>query len=374
MLLDRCDIATSFPINPAVFVDRPAFNAKHGTDILESAPTSRQFNRSDHRSHRLAFGSFGGIDVFADEIAPGRWDATSIQLNPRKILFRHNGNGLSVDEALTAFSFVVEEVSHILANPKDKIHILPAIHPRSRAYWRRVEIPLDLHDLDGTLRRIFRNPHFPNMSEGARYKNGNVQIGSRDGPFRIVFYRKDQKMQKLLRKYGVSNAPPVFRIEITLARGKLLEHLGKPGNVKLIGGHQRLVRLPPQDLIACHRDAVTQLLSCFKVVSAGTQNPGKDKLGRFMAAIAYQHDIPLVDLFNLYEVEISCGARTSSRHREAARKAFAAMSPLRLEEVFTEDAYHWQPRIEIPDLERLVSNQRKTTPILPEIRQAYSDR
>jgi len=374
MLLDRCVITTSFRVNSEVFADRVTFNEKYGTEILESDRRSRQVDGHDRKTSKLAFGSYGGIEVFAVEISPGWWEARQIYVNPRKILYRHNGKGLSVEETLIAFSFLREEVACILSDPNDVIHILPGLHSRSRAYWVTLELAIDLRDREEILGRVFRNAHYPRMSEGARYRNGNVQIGSRGAPLKITIYRKDKQMQKLLHKHQVTGTPPVFRVEVTLAGGKLLEKLGKQRNVQEIGGRPRLVRFTAADLIECHRGIVTRLQGCFKASSPGHEVTKKNRLPRFMAHMAHRYEIPITDIFNLYESEICCGDRTSTRHHGAARKALEDINPLRLEEVFSEAAYYNQPAIEIKALEKMVNNRRMHRISPSDVEAAYGER
>ena len=371
MLLDRTIITTRFKINPEVFTDRPAFNSKHGTDILDSHPRSRQVGGEDQRTHNLVFGSYGGIVVSAEELGRDCWYATRIHLNPRNVLYRHNGKGVDVEDALIAFTILREEVSTILADPADIIHILPGLHPDSRAFWSLLEIPIDLYDPDGTLEKVFRNPHYPKMGEGFRVRNGTVQIGAGDGPFKIKFYRKDKQMQKLLRKHRVKDAPRVFRVEVVLSQQKLLEHLSNERNVREINGIPRLVSFTPGDLIECHRRIVTNLRGCFQVESSEGSSNQKDKLPRFMALVATHFDIPLVELFDLYETKIGRGERTTTRHRDAARKALASISPVRLEEVFCERNYEDQPSIAIPELQRTVPDDRMLTLRCSEVLSVY---
>lgn len=369
MLLDRCVITTSFRICREVFEDRIAFNKKYGTDILDFSPRSYQKAGREVKSCKLVFGSFQGIELFAEEIASDWWEAKNIHINPRKILYRHNGNGLSVEETLNAFAYLREEISCVLHNPDDIIHILPGLNPRSNAFWSVLEIPVDLYDKEDNLGKVFRNAHYPRMSEGARYGNGNIQIGSRSGPLKISFYRKDEESKGLHRKYDAKEVPPVFRVEVTLSRGKLLEMLGNERNTQMIDDRQRLVRFLPEDLIDCHRGIIEKLQGCYKISSS--EQGQKNRLPRFMAMVANRCDVLLTDLFDWYELEICHGQKTNGEHRLVARKALAEMGPLRLSEIFTDEAYQRQPRIEIRNLEKMISDRRMPSPIDPAMREAY---
>jgi hypothetical protein len=372
MFLDRCVITTWFEVTPEVFADRPGFNARKGTDILDIEPGSKQLNGKDVKTAKLVFGSYGGIVVFADQQPSGRWFAHNIHFNPRNVMYRHNGNGLSVKETLNALTFLRDQVFHILADLDDFIHIVPGLHPHSCAFWSVLEILVDLADPDGVLQnRVFRNPRFPKMAEGFRYRDGTVQIGAPGGPFTIKFYRKDKQLSRVLRKYGVEDAPRVFRVEITLSQYKLLEHLGHDRNVGIIDGYKRLIRFSPVDLIDFYQQAVRKLRGCFNVAAADGNAASKDKLGRFMALVATQFDIPLDDLFDLYEGQIGCAGKTSGRHRAAASEMLASISPVALDQVFSDRHYQYQPAIVIRELEREVQSRRLEVVCDDDIWQVY---
>ena len=361
MLLDRCIISTEFEVMPEVVTDRVAFNQNHGTDILDNDPRTRQINGHDQKTQKLAFGSYGGIVVFTEQNPNGRWFANGIHFNPRNVLYRHNGHRLSVDDFTIALTILREQVARIQTKPGDIIHIVPGVHPNSKAFWSTLEITADLSDPDGQLEeRVFKNPHYPNMKEGFRYRNGMVQIGSSDGPFKIKFYSKQKQMSKLLRKYRIAGAPRIVRVEIAISQHKLLEHLGSATNIRVIGGKDRLVRFSPVDLIECHRNIVNRLQGCFKVVDGvGVKGAKVSKTGRFMALVAKYYNIPLGELFDLYETEIGCSNETKGRQRRAANLMMTNISPLNVNEVFSDAAYQQQPSIAIPGLEATVAYRRQ---------------
>jgi hypothetical protein len=361
MVLDRCVISTHFEITPEVITDRVLFNQKHSTDILDNDPRSRQVAGQNQKSQKLVFSSYGGIVVFTDEVSNGRWFANRIHFNPRNVLFRHNGHRICIDDFTIALTILREQVSKILKRPADIIHIVPGLHPHSNSFWSTLEITVDLADPDGQLEeRVFKNPHHPKMKESFRHREGTVQIGSPDGPCKIRFYRKDKQMQKLLRKHRIAGAPRVFRIELVLSQGKLLEHLGSANNSRIIEGTNRLVRFSPADLIECFLRIVTRLQGCYRVVDAGAVKGAKmDKTSRFMAWVATRYNIPLVDLLDLYETQIGCSDETMGRQRRAAYSMMARISPVRFEEIFSTANLQRQPSIVIPELEATVAYRRQ---------------
>jgi hypothetical protein len=361
MLLDRSVISSVFEVTPEVFTDRVAFNNMHGTDILDIDPGSRHRNGEDQKTQKLVFGSYGGIVVFTEQNPNSRWFANGIHFNPRNVLYRHNGHRLSVNDYTVALTILREQVAKILRRPDDTIHIVPGLDPKSHASWSTLEITVDLADPDGQLEeRIFKNPHYPQMKEGFRYRNGMVQIGAPDGPFKIKFYRKDKQMAKLLRKYQIKEVPRTLRVEVSLSQKKLMEHLGNPKNTRIINGTSRLVRFTPVDLIDCLLRIVTRLQGCFRVVDEGAVKGAQmDKTGRFMALVARFHDIPLTDLFNLYETGIGCSKETMGRQRRAAHAMMARISPVRLDEIFSATNLQRQSSIVIPELEATVAYRRQ---------------
>lgn len=358
MLLDRGVISTVFEVTPEVIADRVGFNQKYDTNILDIDPGSRQRDGQDQKTQKLVFGSYGGIVVFTEQNPNGRWFANGIHFNARNVLYRHNGHRLSVEEYTVALTILREQVAKIQRMPDDIIHIVPGVHPQSHASWSTLEITIDLADPDGQLEeRVFKNPHYPKMKEGFRYRDGSVQIGAPDGPFKIKFYRKDKQMAKVLRKFKVKDAPRVFRVEIVLSKGKLIEHFGSAKNTRMMNGHQRLVRFTPVDLIEFLRFIVTRLQGCYRVESEGCKK--KDKTASFMAWVATLHNIPLVELLDLYETEIGCSGETAGRQRRAAHSMMAKISPLRLDGIFSDASFQWQPGIVIPELEATVAYRRQ---------------
>lgn len=361
MLLDRGVISTSFEITPEVYIDRVGFNQNYGTDILDIDPGSRQRNGEDQKTQKLVFGSYGGIVVFTEQNPNGRWFANGIHFNPRQVIYRHNGHRLSVDDFTAALTILREQVAKIQTKPSDSIHIVPGVHPKSNACWSTLEITADLADPDGQLgERVFKNPHYPKMKEGFRYRDGMVQIGSPDGPFKIKFYRKDKQLAKLLRKYRIAGVPRVFRVEIVLSQGKLLEHLGSPNNTRIIHETSRLVRFTPVDLIECHRRIVTRLQGCFQVIDGGAGKGEKmDKTGRFMAWVATRYNIPVAELLDLYKTQIGCSGETMGRQRRAANSMMTKISPLKFDKIFSDANFQRQPSIVIPELEATVAYRRQ---------------
>jgi hypothetical protein len=373
MLLDRGVISSVFEVTPEVINNRTGFNQKYDTNILDIDPGSRQRDGEDQKTQKIIFGSYGGIVVFTERNSSGRWLSNGIHFNARNALYRHNGHRLSVEDYTVALTILREQVAKIQNRPDDIIHIVPGVHPESNASWSMLELTFDLPDPDGQLEdRVFKNPHFPKMKEGFRFRNGKVQIGSSDGPFRISFYRKDKQMAKLLRKCRIKDAPRMLRVEVTLSQKKLLEHLGTPKNTRMIDGRNRLVRFTPIDLTECLLHIVTQLQGCYAPIDGGAcKGKSMDKTGRLMAWVATRYNIPLVELFDLYETQIGYSKETAGRQRRAAHSMMARISPLRLDEIFSDANLQRQPSIVIPELEATVAYRRQQVMSALDIEMTY---
>lgn len=366
-------ICTVFEVTPEAISDRVGFNQKYDTNILDINPGSRHRDGEDQKTHKIVFGSYGGIVVFTEQNTNGSWFANGIHFNPRNLLYRHNGHRLSVDDFTVALTILREQVAKIQRRPDDIIHIVPGVHPQSKASWSTLEIAIDLADPDGQLEeRVFQNPHYPKMKEGFRHRDGTVQIGSSDGPLKLKFYRKDKQMAKLLRKYHIKDAPRILRVEVTLSQKKLLEHLGKNDNIRMIDGKNRLVRFAPIDQIECLLRIVTQLKGCYPPIDgAAGKAKSMDKTGRFMALLATRFNIPLVDLFDLYETQIGCSGETKGRQRRAAHSMMAKISPVRFDEIFSDANLQRQPSIVIPKLEATVAYRRQQVMSALDIEMTY---
>jgi len=372
MPLDRCTITTSFPINPAVITNTDAFRIETGLELRDFRPSSQFIKGFMHQSAVLQIGNYGGIRVYAKKANLGNWEAKSIEVNPAKLLYGHNGRILSEAEGLTSLSVAAKLLSPLLANAEDAIHLIPGLADNSLAYWSKLEIPMHLHDPDGTLLHAFRNPGHPAIHKPALRGDGeSVKLGAKRGGLKINIYRKDLEMAQLLRENDAPEPAQILRVEVSLSQDKLIRYLGSNVNTCRLDGISRLVRFSGSDLVAAHRLIVADLKGCFSQQQDSSDAPNDNKLGRFMALIAHNSSLTLDDLTAIYDRRFGLDRNTKSRVRTAAMDELSRQSPFSVDEVFSPAAYENQPCIQVPRLERF-TRQRRNDNINPLVAANYA--
>lgn len=372
MPLDRCTITTSFRINSAVITDTAAFRKQSGLELREFKPSIKTIKGEDLQRGTLHVGSYGGLSIYLAQSQDGRWRAKTIHINPGKILYGHNGRPLSETECLTAFSIAIDLLTPLLAKPGDAIHLIPGTSPDSEAYWSMLEIPMHLHDPDGSFQHAFRNPSHPSIRKPAfRVEGESVKLGAPRGHLHINFYRKDLELADVIRKHNGPDVPRILRVEVTLRGKRLVKAFRGDGNTRMLNDNLRLINFSGNDLMAVHSRIVSELKGCYSLQRDASGKPDKNKLGRYMAHVANQSPLSLDDQLDIYENRFGFGRDGKSRTRNAALEELSRLSPFSFKDVFSPEAYQNQPSIAIPELERYMQARRDNTAINPLVAAAY---
>jgi hypothetical protein len=372
MPLDRSTIRTSFPIAEQIITDPHTFRNERGLELRVSEPKSAHAGDDEHLSRTLLIGTCGGVSVDVGRPPCGRWAATQIHVNPGKILYGHNGRALNEIEVITALSLALELVAPLLELPGDWINILPGITIAGKAHWSRLEIPLHLHDPDGAVEHVFRNPRHPEIKKPALRADGeSVKLGSGRAQLQINVYRKDLESKNLLANHNAPTPARILRIEATLKGEKLVDAIKGNGTTREIAGILKVVRFTGPDLVAAHRAKMLKLEGCCHGSGDASELPGDNILGRFMAHVCHRHGLVLDDLISICRERFAISRNTESRHRCAALDELSRLSPFSAEDIFSSGAYENQPSIRVPRLENLLKARREHAAINPLVAAAY---
>lgn len=360
--LDRCRIRTEVELNPQ-FMDSPeAVAPTLGIDWYDFG-RGHQKQSADYKGQSVTIhlAQYGALFLMCYKPKGGRWAITSIELNPVTLLYGHNARVLDRFDFITAMTVAKGLVTRILARPADAIHVIPGIHPDSRAYWSHIEIPLNLYDPDGCLWDVLRNTRTQLLRKRAYdHEEESTYLGAKDGPLSIKIYRKNLEMKDECKKFGAPCEIPIVRVEVRLKGTKLLEYLGPEGNTALIGGMNRVVSFGGDALVRVHNKIVSTLEGLNVEPDRLAKGLG-DKAGQLIGLVSRVYEPTIEELLRLYRTHIGCSDRKFRSMRKAAVAAHGAMTNMPASKIFDGDAYHYQPEIVIPMLEAGLLERREYT-------------
>ncbi len=151
-MLDRCKISLhAVELHPSLATDPSQFAAEHGLPDLVWQPTTSARNKA--RETRVT----AKISLLADEALViwvrqegHRFFAISLEFNPAKLLYGHNGALLATPYRLSeALTEVRALVAILLRKQSDADHVIPGLKTGNGTYWNMLEILLHFHDPDG---------------------------------------------------------------------------------------------------------------------------------------------------------------------------------------------------------------------------------
>jgi hypothetical protein len=204
----------------------------------------------------------------------------------------------------------------------------------------------------------------------------SISFANSGGDLMVRIYRKDIEMVKKHGKKRVTNPQPVLRIEVRLKGDKLAQYL-RGGTWKVLSGTSRLVSFRPADLKPPFMEVITGFDGCFTRVPDPDGAESDHKLGRMMGWVASQTSLSVEDQFDYYQKRVLIGSTVGSVRnakgtlRKAARDEQSLLSPVQLEELFSEAAWLSQPVIEVPDLEAMTRARHRGIGINPLVADVY---
>jgi hypothetical protein len=373
--LDRCRIGTEVELN-ADFMDDPGAKASElGIDWYDfGRGHEKKFKSQQGRSVTIQLAQYGALFLTCYQPDAGHWKITSIEFNPVTLLYGHNAKVLDRSDFITAMTVARDLVTRILARPDDAIHVIPGSHPESLAYWSEIEIPLNLFDPNGRLWDILRNTRTQLVRKRAYdYKDESTHLGAKDGALSIKIYRKDLQMSDKCEKFDAPCDIPIVRVELKLKGTKLLEHLGPEANTARIDGRQRVVSFGGDALVRVHKKIVSTLEG-MNVGPDRLANSLGDHTGQMIGLVSRVYGPSIEELLDLYRTQLGCSDKKFRNMRTAAVAAHGAITQMHPASIFSGDAYHYQPEIEIPKLEAGLLERREATRGDDAISKAYRAR
>jgi hypothetical protein len=325
---------------------------------------------------------FHGIKLQAVKDPNLGWVITMITFNPGSVCHGHNGWILEDEHFVHACSDLIELVAPLLEDRDDSIHLIPGLHSESRAYWKSLEIPFQTLDPDGLILRAFDNAKHPEINVPPLYKcrNESIAFGNTTSDLAIRIYRKDLELRKKLRKVHAKPTSdlPVLRIEVQLSDAKLEKHF-KGGVWKMIEGVRRLVSFRASDMQAAFLSVMSSFSGVYsRPPSLAAQND--DKIGRMMGWVAATTGILVEDQIAYYTHRfLAKSTKASVRNarstlRKAARKELALQSTVNLSDLFSSDAWHYQPAVTCMELEAMREGHHMNVINHPLVEAAYATR
>lgn len=346
-----------------------AFTSKSSEKYNPTVPTCVIFIRS-----------FQGIKLHAEKV-PGRgWMIYMITFNPGSVCNGHNGWITQEEHFVHACSALIESVAPLLKDRDDHIHLIPGLHPESRAWWKSLEIPIHVMDPSGSILRAFTNAKHSEINNKPLYlcQNESIAFSNSTGDLVVRIYRKDLELRKKLGKKAITNDLSVLRIEVQLSDAKLAEHF-KGGVWKVIEGKLCLVSFRGADLRAAFLSVMSNFSGVYsKPPSVVGQKDAK--IGRMMGWVASMTDLTVEDQIAYYEPRFlaQCARGTKGnakwKLRTSARKELALQSTVSLSDLFSEDAWHYPPAVVCPGLEAMVGGRHMDVTNHPLVQAAYGTR
>lgn len=331
----------------------------------------------DKETRRITLGRFKVITLYAAKL--DCWRVESIRINPGKIVHGHNGRILTMPDFHRALSIAIELVKPLLANADDWRHVLPGIADRNRAYWRSLEIPFHIPDVDGRILKALHNAKHPSInSEPAFSKESEtVTFSNSDRSLVIIGYRKDIEMKNRLPRFIDPAQCPIVRIEVRI-KGQKLAALMPNATWSTIAGKRQLVRFGTDDLRHAFLRVVRQLKGFYsRVPSPSSKDDNDQRLGRMMGMVAADSGLSIDRMLDYYVRRFlshkAAGTvrNTKCRLRKAARDEMSLLSPINFADIFSDDAWNHQPNLTALQLERKAVDRHEHIHTSPLVAAAY---
>ena len=310
------------------------------------------------------------------------WIIHTIQFNPGNTIYGHNGHTLVEDEFLKALTVLGQIVKLVLANPDEWHRVIPGVVENSPSYWHSLEIPYHVLDDTGLILRAFKNAKHPRIHKDPLYKRGGQSIAfvNATGDLLVRIYRKDIEMTKTHGSHKISAPPSVLRLEAQLKDAELRNYL-RSGTTKVIDGTSRLVAFKPDDLRLAHLAVMTPFKGSYHQMPAlDDKSDNNERIGRFMGWVSLHSDLSLEEQFSYYGQRFLTGNTIHSIRNArsnllgAARKELELMSPVKLEELFSDAAWDSQPMVPMPKLEAITKARHEHIETDPLVIAAYGSR
>ncbi len=370
MPIDRTTIKTRLEIHPDLFDNPTAYIKEHDLPIRTSKP--------GRHSLTLDVLTYKGIKLHLSRDTGDPLTNATIDFNPCKCLYGHNGYALSLREFLHAVGILVSHLQPLLHDPTDWIDLVPGLRPDGVAYWDCVEVHSQYDDTDGRLFAAFRQAVPARPKIPVRHWPASMRIGGHNSHMLLRIYIKGPEMVEhgKLDPERLSDYEHVLRLEVQLKGEKLIDYLGNERNVEVIDGVDRLVRFWPQDLVAGHRKAFSALQGVYSTGGSPAGFGPREKmapLGRLLARVALDTRCPLTFLQLFEHVRFYTGAESDTMRaiKAAGVEELSRVSPVSVDDLFSDATYRSPLHVSSPEQEEKVLHDLGDVTVHPLITAAY---
>jgi hypothetical protein len=266
----------------------------------------------------------GAIRLFTESSDGADW-IRSIDLNPA-LLLHDPADHLSVDHDLPwALRLCQVAVTPLLADPRDRCHIIPglAANSENRAYWSRIKSVLRLPGiqipgLHGVGHPDAGPPDGPN--------DKRLQLGKYDDDCVIAFEAVAGEGRQ--RGAGVD-------VSLSLKRHALVAAYQAIGKVAEVYDCDRLVAFRASDVAKVHREFMSRLTGIYLPVAPEWADTGKDVTpAKVTALLSKITPIPLHELCALDEELRNPSLSTLKRLKKELSTVEASLKPVPVSSLF----------------------------------------
>ena len=381
MTVDRTKFRTRLALHPALFENPNTYIHERGLNVWTSKPTQGKSRRGPTQDLYLDVLTYKGIKIHLKKFSDDPMTDVTIDFNPGKCLYGHNGRALDIGEFLDALGLLVTSLKPFLNDPNDWTDLVPGLRTPGVAYWDYLEIYLQCDDREGNILAGFRHAQRNNPNTAVRHWPTSMEIGGKKSALQFAIYCKALEMVETgkLQSKELPDYENILRLEGRLRDQKLVHYLGNERNVEEIDGVSRLVKFYPLELVNGHRKCFGELRGVFQTDGPLGTLRQKDQLtplGRLLARVVLDQRVSMTFPEILNNVRFYTGADTDTMKeiRNAGQEVITSQSTLSQLDLFSDLAYQRQPSVVSNALEAKVTHEMEDIFHHPLIYAAYKPR
>lgn len=277
----------------------------------------------------------------------------SIELNPRTILWGHNGRTIQDDKELCfSLGIVIHALSFLLVDPSQAPDVIPGVRDNRLSYWSKLELALDVSDPGGRILDAMDNARSPRTRKPTTSYENSVYLKGTEAT--IKAYDKVSQMSSkhdIAKKNILVGDDPLTRLEVVLKREKLVDFkmFGSENDWpsrKMIGGKSRLSSFTLKRLWKWHFSYFSELRAVYYATATARDKP-RDKYPAVLAYLAHKGKITPNELKDALIEFGNFSSSTADRIRISVEEFFAERSEIKAEDVLSDNAYRSPPSLTV---------------------------
>jgi len=349
LFVDKTTITTSFRPHPELRTDPAAFARERNRPVLFVKQSHARSNGRPTWILKLKLTNYKGITVTLKQGYHEPLATATIDFNPGRCLYGHNGRILLLTEFFDALGLLVTNLRPLLLDPDDWIDLVPGLRRGGPAYWSYLEILFQVRDPGGVLLAQQRHLRHPSIRTPSRHWPDSMDVGGKRSKLRLSIYRKAVEMASrsigkvpLLSDAKLAEDRDILRLEARLKEEKLVEYLGNGRNVEVIDGKERLVWFWPQDLVGGLSACFSKSQGVFSTVEQPKdEHPCLAALGRMIADVASDDRVTLTcpQLFDLIKIYTGAESETIRKIRKASFDEMSRRSSINRDDLISATAF-----------------------------------